>query len=100
MDSSLSRSRGGGRLNAFYWYQIFDQILLLMKHTHFKLAWRLPNFCNVSSQRNNLVKLTHYDETQKMAHESQIAMIAKENLKLSHSGPSQRQASGTNGLKL
>ena len=28
-----------------------------------KLAWRLPYYCNVSSQRNNIIKLTHYDET-------------------------------------
>ena len=33
--------------------------------------------------------------SKKMAHDSQIVR-AKENLKLSHSGPSQRQASGTN----
>ena len=49
---------------------------------------------------HSLIKLTHYDETKKRAHDSQVAMIAKEDLKLSHGGPSQRQASGTNGLKL
>ena len=37
----------------------------------------------------------HYDETEKMAHDSQIAR-AKENLKLSHGEPSYSQASGTN----
>ena len=37
---------------------------------------------------------TNYDGTKKRAHDSQIAW-AKENLKLSHGGPSQKQASGT-----
>ena len=37
----------------------------------------------------------HYDETEKRAHDSQIVR-AKENLKLSHVGPSYSQASGTN----
>ena len=41
------------------------------------------NLCNVSSQSNNLIKLTHYDKTMKMAHDSQIVR-AKENIKLSH----------------
>ena len=55
----------------------------------------LPNYCNVSSKINKLIKLTHYDDTKKMAHDSQIVR-AKENLKLGHGGPSQRQASDTN----
>ena len=38
--------------------------------------------------------LTHYIDT-KRAHDSQIVR-AKENLKLSHGGPSQRQVSATN----
>ena len=58
------------------------------------LAWRLPNLCNVSSQRNNLVKLTNCDQTKKRADDSQIVR-AKENPKLSHVGTSQGQASGT-----
>ena len=37
----------------------------------------LPNVCNVSSHRNNL---THYDETLKRAHDSQIVR-AEENIK-------------------
>ena len=37
----------------------------------------------------------YYDETEKMAQDSQIVR-AKENLKLSHDGPSYSQASGTN----
>ena len=41
------------------------------------------------------MKLKHYDETKKRAHDSQIVR-AKENLKLSYGGASQRQVSGTN----
>ena len=41
------------------------------------------------------IKLTHYNDTKKRAHDSQIVR-AKENLKLSYGVPSQRQASGTN----
>ena len=41
------------------------------------------------------MKLTHYDETKISAHDSQIVR-AKENLKLSYDGSSQRQASGNN----
>ena len=49
---------------------------------------------------NNQIKLTHYDDTKKRANDSQIVR-AKENLKLSYGGPSQRQASSTNyALKL
>ena len=43
------------------------------------------------------MKLTHYHETKKIAHDSHIVR-AKENLKLSHGGPSQRKASDTNQL--
>ena len=35
------------------------------------------------SQRNNLIKLTHYVEAKKMAHDSQISR-AKESLKLNY----------------
>ena len=59
------------------------------------LVWRLPNYCNVSSKRNNLIKLTHYDDTKKRAHDSQIVR-SNVNLNLNHGGPSQRQASVTN----
>ena len=52
-------------------------------------------YCNVSSQRKNLIKLIYYDETKKRTHASQIVR-AKEHLKLSDSGDSQIQASGTN----
>ena len=37
----------------------------------------LPNFCNVSSQRNNTIKLTHYNETKKIAHVSYIDIAKK-----------------------
>ena len=49
----------------------------------------LPNYCNVSSQRNNIIKLTHFDETKKRAHRSD-GQSYKENLKLNYGGPSQR----------
>ena len=47
------------------------------------------------SLRNNLIKLTHYGESKKNTHNSQIVR-AMGNLKLSHVWPSQRQALGTN----
>ena len=46
-------------------------------------------------RRNNLIKLTHYDDTKIRAHYLQIVR-AKENLKLSHRGSSQRQAPDSN----
>ena len=55
--------------------------------------------CSASSQRNNIIKLTPYGDTKKRAYISQ-KVRAKENLKLSHDGSIQRQASGTRGLKL
>ena len=62
-----------GSLNAFNWYQIFalDSVDVKTKI------------------------ITHYDGTKKRARDSQIAR-AKVNPKLSHGGPSQRQASGAN----
>ena len=56
-------------------------------------------FTNNKSSRweHNLLKLTHLGETKNRAHGSQI-VSAKENLKMSNAGPSQRQASGTNQL--
>ena len=44
---------------------------------------------------NTRIKLTHHDETKKMAHDSQIVRV-KEKLKLSHGESSYRKASGTN----
>ena len=54
----------------------------------------LPN-AKHHHREKNLLKLTHYDETKKRAHDSQLVRT-KVNLKLSHSRPSQRQASATN----
>ena len=48
-------------------------------------------------REKNQIKLTHYDEIKNVANDSHIVR-AKENLKLSHGGPSQRQVSGTNQL--
>ena len=70
------------------------KIILLLKRKAVKLAWRLPNYCNVSSYRNDVINLTQYDESKKKAHNSQIVR-AKGNLKLSHCGPSHRQPSST-----
>ena len=43
----------------------------------------------LTPQRNNLIKLTHYDDTKKRAHDTQIVDV-KENLRCSHGGTSQR----------
>ena len=66
----------------------------MLKRINLELARMLANLCNASSHRSNLIILTHYDEEKKRAHDSQIVRV-KEHLKLSHGGPSQRQASGT-----
>ena len=50
---------------------------------------------NALLQRNNLIKLPHYDETKKRAHDSQVVR-GKENFKLTHGGSSQRHVSGAN----
>ena len=56
------------------------KIQLLLKHEIVQLAWRLPNLCNESSQRNTQIKLTSYDDTKKRLHDSQIvrAVFRKE----------------------
>ena len=48
-------------------------------------------------QREQYNQITHYDETEIRAHDSH-KFRAKENLKLSHGGPSYSQASGTSPL--
>ena len=91
-------SQTSGGLNEFYWYQIFALDSVVVKtQTLFSSYVGFPNYCNVSSQGNNLINLTHYDVTKKRSYDSQTVQT-KENLKLSHSGPSQRQASGANPL--
>ena len=85
-----------GCLNAFYWYQIFALDSAVVEEQNcLARIWGFPNYCNVSSWRNNLIKLTHYDETKKRAHDSQKVRV-KENLKYIHRGPCYRQASDTN----
>ena len=53
-------------------------------------------FVNIAMyhHRVTIIILTHYDETKKSAYNSQI-IRDKENLKLSHGGPSYSQASDT-----
>ena len=68
-------TRVGIGLTVFYWYQIFalDSVVVTCKaHKMFRSHGGVPNYCNVSSQRNNPIKLTQYDDTKKMAHGSQI----------------------------
>ena len=43
------------------------------------------NYAMYLHGKNTLIKLTHYDKTKKMAHDSQIVR-AKENLKMSQGG--------------
>ena len=50
---------------------------------------------NAMYHHRETIKLTHYDDTKKRTHDSQIVR-AKENLQLSYSELSQRQAPGTN----
>ena len=41
-------------------------------------AWKPSNYCNVSSWRNTLIKLTHYDETKKRTHDgSRVDVISR-----------------------
>ena len=58
-----------GGLDAFYWCQIFAQCSVVVVKTQDCLVCIEAT---TSSQRNNLIKLTHYDETKKRAHDSQV----------------------------
>ena len=49
----------------------------------------------IVTEKKSRIKLTHYHETKKRAHDQQIVR-ANETLKLTYGGPSQGQASGTN----
>ena len=43
-------AKASGGLNVFYWYQIFAlDSAVVEAHKNVKLAWRIPNYCNVSS---------------------------------------------------
>ena len=59
-NSLLSHS---GRLYTSYWYKIFAKNMVLLKHKKYVARLKASNSCNVSSKRNNLIKLTHYDDT-------------------------------------
>ena len=62
LERTAAETTGG--LYAFYWYQTFtldsavvDTQKMLSLHGS---AWKHPNYYNVSSWRNNLIKLTYY----------------------------------------
>ena len=80
----------GGSI-ALYWRNIFtlDSVDVWFSSNEGFLTF------NVSSQRHNLTKLTHYDESKKLDYGSQI-VTSKENLLFSYGGSSQGQASDTN----
>ena len=40
---------GGGGGKCIYWYQIFALDSAVVEAQKSKLAWRIPNYCNVSS---------------------------------------------------
>ena len=63
---------GTGGLNAFFWFQIFALDTAVGEAQNVQLALWLPNYCNVSPWRNNLIKLTYYVETKIRAHNSQV----------------------------
>ena len=46
---------GGGGLNAFHWEQLLALDLGYVEAQNVKLTLRLPNYCNVSSWRKNLI---------------------------------------------
>ena len=73
----------------FYWYQIFalDSAVVEVQEMFSSHGGLLTNA--MYHHGENLIKLTHHDETKKQAHDSQIVR-AKENLKLSQGGSSYR----------
>ena len=94
--------------NAFYWRQIcaLDSVVIkpqtllrsnggLLTNAMRRSSRRNREQCIITENQSKKLKLIHYDETKKMANDSQIVR-AKEHLKSSHDGPNQRQASGTN----
>ena len=69
MDSSLSHSKGGGGLNAFYWYQIFalESAVVEVKEMFSSHGSLLTIAMYHHGEK---LKLTYYDETKKIAHDS------------------------------
>ena len=69
-----------GTLNAFYWYQIFalDSAVVEIQEM-FSSHGGILTIAMYHHGEKTLIKLTHYNETKKMAHDSQIVR-AKENL--------------------
>ena len=78
-DSSLSNwgvgGGGGGGLNAFCWYQIFalDSAVVEVQEM-FSSHGGLLTIAMYHHVEPTLIKLTHYDETKKRAHNSQIEL--------------------------
>ena len=90
-DNSLSYpGGGGGGLNAFYWRQIFalDSVVVKTQNCLARME--------ASSQRNNQIRIKHYDKTKKMANDSQIVRANKKpQFELRLAQP-QRKRSGIN----
>ena len=66
-DSSLSHW-GGGVKCILLVPNLRPRFCCCWSTRNVQLTWRPSNYCNVSSCRNTLIKLTHYDETKKRAH--------------------------------
>ena len=61
---------GGGGLNAFYWYQIFalDSAVVEVQEMFSSHGSLVTNAMYHHGEHSN--KLTHYDKTTKMSHDS------------------------------
>ena len=82
-------------LDAFYWRQIFSLDSVIVKTQKIFSSHR-GFLANAKHHHRETIKSNYYTiMKQKRAHDSQIVR-AKENPKLIHSGPSQRQAPDTN----
>ena len=77
-------------MNTFYWRQIFALDAVVIKTKLFSSHGGFLTNAVYHRREKNGNKLTRYDETEKMEHDSQIVR-AKENLKLRYSGPSWHQ---------
>ena len=73
---------------------------MLSKRINVKLALRLSNYCNVSSQRNNQIKLTNYDDKKERAHDSQIVRAKETSTRVMVGPANDKHQAPTNGLKL